>query len=58
MYVDDPYDVEEWIVRMKDVESEAEQEWGRDGLDFAIYAPERISRQYLALLKEPVWKRK
>lgn len=58
VYVDDPYDVEEWIVRMRDVESEAEQEWGRDGLDFAIYAPERISRQYLALLKEPVWKRK
>lgn len=95
VYVNDPYDVDEWIARMRDVDStqastsgtgedyghNLEAVSGReadgtcdsrlrqdpgtiaerdrdDGLDFAVYAPERISRQYLELLKEPVWKKR
>ena len=56
VYVDDPCDVDQWIEQM--IAVDRGQEWGQDGMDFALYAPERISRQYLALLKEPIWKRK
>ncbi len=52
VYVDDPYDVEEWMQRIRDAR------WEQGICDFDIYAPERISRQYLAFLKEPVWKKK
>lgn len=52
VYVDNPYDVEEWIRRIRDAKS------GQGVCDFKIYEPERISKQYLAFLKEPVWKKK
>lgn len=51
VYVDNPYDVDEWIEKIK-----SDNEAGR--MDFGVYAPENISRQYLKLLKEPVWKKK
>lgn len=52
VYVEDPYDVYEWIRKIQDARS------GQGVCDFSVYAPERISRQYLAFLKEPVWKKK
>lgn len=54
-YVEDPYDADEWIERMVKVAGKKVQDAGPD---FAVYAPERISRQYLELLKEPVWKKR
>lgn len=56
VYVEDPYDADEWIGRMLEVDRERRD--AREDPDFALYAPERISCQYLDLLKEPVWKRK
>lgn len=72
VYVDDPYDVDEWIEKLEgiceritqdqDCDLEAMQNLLQDSrqntLDFEVYEPERISRQYLNLLKEPIWKKR
>lgn len=50
VYVNDPYDAEEWIHRLL-------EEQIQETVDFSKYDPERISREYLAYLKEPVWKK-
>lgn len=51
VYVDNPYDVDEWIEKiMNDSVQEA--------MDFSIYNPKLISRKYLHFLKEPIWKKK
>lgn len=51
VYVDDPYDENEWIDKIA-------QEYQQRKLDFDVYSPRRISEQYLQVLKEPIWKRK
>lgn len=51
VYVDDPYDVEEWIDKLQNSHSQ-------ESMDFSAYDPERISKQYLAFLKELVWKKR
>lgn len=51
IYVDDPYDADEWIEKLLDNSA-------YEILDSNIYDQERISKKYLAFLKEPVWKRK
>ncbi len=51
VYVDNPYDVDEWINKIL-------EEPLQESLDFSIYDPERISKQYLQFLKEPVWKKR
>lgn len=51
IYVDDPYDVEEWINKIR-------QNKPARAINFDIYAPEIVSAQYLKILKEPVWKKK
>ena len=51
IYVDDPYDVDEWIDKIR-------KESVQGTLDFSVYDPEKISRKYLQFLKEPVWKKK
>lgn len=51
VYVDDPYDVDEWISKLQ---------YGKmqETMDFSVYEPERISKRYLDFLKEPVWKKR
>lgn len=51
VYVDDPYDVEEWIEKLLGNEEQGT-------MDFDVYAPERIAQKYLTFLKEPVWKKR
>lgn len=51
VYVDDPYDIEEWIDKIQD-------DRVQETMDFGVYAPERIAKQYLAFLKEPIWKKR
>ena len=51
VYVDNPFDENEWIEKIS-------QEHQTQQLDFEVYSPERISRQYLHVLKEPIWKKK
>lgn len=51
IYVDNPYDVDEWIDKIR-------KESGQRILDFSVYDPKKISRKYLQFLKEPVWKKK
>lgn len=51
LYVDDPYDVDEWIECLLNKEKQ-------EALDFTVYSPEQISRKYLSFLKEPIWTRK
>lgn len=66
VYVEDPYNVEEWICKINEAGSnsgakdsaDVTDALGNQTLDFSRYAPERISGQYLAFLKEPVWKKK
>lgn len=74
VYVDDPYDVDEWIEKLTDIcrgsvrnqecdserngASKLTQGLEQGTLNFDVYAPERISRQYLDLLKEPIWGKK
>ncbi len=50
VYVDDPYDVEEWIDKVINGVM-----W--ETPDFSAYDPEQISRKYLHFLKEPEWKK-
>lgn len=50
VYVEDPFSVEEWIEKI--------EEGHMAGIpDFERYAPEVIAGQYLAFLKEPIWKK-
>lgn len=72
VYVDDPYNVDEWIEKLEGICERITQDQDYDlgamqnpvqdsqqnTLDFEVYAPERISRQYLNLLKEPIWKKR
>lgn len=51
VYVEDPYDVDEWINKIKQDEQVSM-------MNFDIYSSENISAQYLKVLKEPVWKKK
>ena len=51
VYVDDPYDVDEWIDKLLGRQ-------GQESMDFSVYDPERISKKYLAFLKEPIWKKR
>ena len=51
IYVDNPFDIDEWIEKICSGNSEPET------LDFNVYDPERISRKYLDVLKGPVWKK-
>lgn len=51
VYVDDPYDVAEWIDKVINGAAQGK-------MDFSVYDPERISRKYLRFLKEPVWKKR
>lgn len=51
IYVNDACDIEEWIEKIKSGKSAGK-------VDFEVYAPENISRKYLRMLKEPVWKKK
>lgn len=51
VYVDNPYDIDEWIEKIC-------SDYTVTGtVDFNKYEPENISRQYLDVLKEPVWKK-
>lgn len=50
VYVDDPYDVDEWINKIQYGEMQG-------NMDFSVYDPEQISKTYLKLLQEPVWKK-
>lgn len=69
VYVEDPYNVEEWIDKIIEAgkslgakdngnAAAADGVLKKQALDFSRYAPEKISGQYLAFLKEPVWKKK
>ena len=51
VYVDDPYDAEEWIDKILGKQVQ-------ENMDFSVYDPERISKKYLDFLKEPVWKKR
>ena len=51
VYVENPYDVDEWIDKVNCAAIP-------ETMDFSVYDPERISGQYLAFLKEPVWKKR
>ena len=50
VYVDDPYDVDEWIDKVINGVMQGT-------LDFSAYEPENVSRKYLQFLKEPVWEK-
>ncbi|MCM1087480.1 MAG: glycosyltransferase family 4 protein [Muribaculaceae bacterium] len=51
IYVDDPYNVEEWLEKLLENEEPGT-------MNFDVYAPERIAQKYLTFLKEPVWKKR
>lgn len=51
IYVNDPYDVDEWIDKI-------EHGISSGTMDFSVYDAEKIAKQYLTMLKEPVWKKK
>ena len=51
VYVDDPYDVDEWISKLQNGKMQ-------EKMDFSVYDPELISKTYLKLLQEPVWKKR
>lgn len=51
VYVDDPYDVDEWISKILNGTIQGT-------IDARVYDPERISRKYLKFLKEPAWKKR
>lgn len=50
VYVDDPYDEEEWIENIKHGDNLSKQ------MNFDLYSPEVISKQYLKILTNPCWK--
>lgn len=51
VYVEDPYDIEEWIEKIQTGKTDFT-------VDYDRYAPQKIAGEYLAYLKEPVWKKK
>ena len=51
VYVENPYDIGEWIRKIMGVKEQKT-------VDFDLYAPELIAKQYLAFLKEPIWKKR
>ena len=51
VYVQDPYDAEEWIRKIEMKTKQEEPDFGR-------YAPEHIARLYLEALKEDEWKKR
>lgn len=51
IYVDNPYDENEWIDKI-------ERAYPQDSPDFGVYSPRRISEQYLQVLQKPIWKKK
>lgn len=51
IYVENPYDIDEWIDKIK-------QEMPFQMINFEVYAPEKISAQYLKVLKETIWEKK
>lgn len=57
IYVDDPYNVDEWIEKLCMIKKGSEQDYIQDTLDFEVYLPERISQKYLDFLKEPIWEK-
>lgn len=48
VYVDDPYDVEEWIDKIRN-------SYSQGTMDFSVYDPERISKRYLDFLLKSEW---
>lgn len=48
-YVDDPYDENEWIEKLR-------MDQKQESLDFSRYAPEVISRKYMDALQQKEWK--
>lgn len=48
VYVDDPYDVEEWIDKIRN-------SYSQETMDFSVYDPERISKRYLDFLQKSEW---
>ena len=48
VYVDDPYDVEEWIDKLLN-------SYPQETMDFSVYDPEQISRKYLKFLQKVEW---
>lgn len=48
VYVDDPYDVEEWIDKLLN-------SYPQETMDFSVYDPEQISRKYLEFLQKTEW---
>ncbi len=48
VYVDDPYDVEEWIDKIRN-------SYSQETMDFSVYDPERISKRYLDFLLKSEW---
>lgn len=51
IYVDNPYDENEWIEKIMKDRPQPEP-------DFSQYTPQRISAQYMQILKEPIWKKR
>lgn len=51
VYVENPYDAAEWIEKIL-------EESVPEVMDFSVYDPEKISKEYLCFLKEPIWKKK
>ena len=51
VYVEDPYDIEEWIEKIQTGKTDFT-------VDYDRYAPQKIAGEYLAYLKESVWKKK
>ena len=51
VYVDDPYDAEEWIGKLLEKTEQKK-------MDFSIYDPQYISRKYLTFLQNPVWEKR
>lgn len=58
IYVDDPYNVDEWIEKLWMIKNGPEEDCRQKTLDFEVYSPERISQKYLDFLKEPIWKKR
>lgn len=50
VYVDDPYDVNEWVRKIQEEQSQ-------ESLDMNTYDSKRIAEEYLFFLQEPVWKK-
>ncbi|MCM1251798.1 MAG: glycosyltransferase family 4 protein [Clostridium sp.] len=56
VYVENPYDIDEWIKKI--MEAKEQKATDQAAIDFDFYAPELIAKQYLAFLKEPIWKKR